>query len=62
MDYRKLNNLTLKDSYPFPRIDESLDALRGSKWFSTLDLQSEYFQVEMDSADAEKTAFTTISV
>ena len=60
VDYRKLNNLTLKDSYPFPRIDESLDALRGSNWFSTLDLQSGYFQVEMDPADAEKTAFTTI--
>ena len=60
VDYRKLNNLTLKDSYPLPWIDESLDALRGSKWFSTLDLQSGYFQVEMDPADAEKTAFTTI--
>ena len=60
VDYKKLNNLTLKDSYPLPRIDESLDALRGSKWFSALDLQSGYFQVEMDPADAEKTAFTTI--
>ena len=46
--------------YPLPRIDVSLDALRGSKWFSTLDLQSGYFQVEMDPVDAEKTAFTTI--
>ena len=60
MDYRKLNNLTLKDSYPLPRIDESLDTLRGAKWFSTLDLQSGYFQVEMDPKDAKKTAFTTI--
>ena len=60
VDYRKLNNLTLKDSYPLPRIDESLDTLRGAKWFSTLDLQSGYFQVEMDPKDAEKTAFTTI--
>ena len=60
VDYRKLNNLTLKDSYQLPCIDESLDALRGSKWFSTLDLQSGSFQVEMDPADAEKTAFTTI--
>ncbi|MCG7868284.1 MAG: hypothetical protein JAY74_18205 [Candidatus Thiodiazotropha taylori] len=58
VDYRKLNNLTLKD--PLPRIDESLDTLRGAKWFSTLDLQSGYFQVEMDPKDAEKTAFTTI--
>lgn len=59
VDYRKLNNVTYKDSYPLPKIDESLDALRGSKWFSTLDLQSGYFQVEMDPQDAEKTAFTT---
>lgn len=55
-----LNNRTLKDSYPLPRRDESLDTLRGAKWFSTLDLQSGYFQVEMDPKDAEKTAFTTI--
>lgn len=61
LDYRKLNNLNnLKDSYPLPRIDESLDTLRGAKCFPTLDLQSGYFQVEMDPKDAEKTAFTTI--
>ena len=60
MDYRRLNSLTLKDSHPLPRIDESLDALRGSNWFSTPDLQSGYFQVEMDPEEAEKTKFTTI--
>ena len=59
VDYRKLNSVTYKDSYPLPKIDESLDTLRGSNWFSTLDLQSGYFQVEMDPNDAEKTAFTT---
>ena len=58
VDYKKLNDVTRKDSYPLPRIDDSLDALNGSKWFSTLDLQSGYWQVEMDEA---KTAFITTS-
>ena len=38
VDYRRVNNLTIKDSYPLPRIDDTINALRGSKWFSTLDL------------------------
>jgi transposase InsO family protein/predicted aspartyl protease len=59
IDYRRLNDITRKDSYPLPRIDDSLDALRGSTWFSTMDLASGYWQVEMDPADAEKTAFAT---
>ncbi|GBM69541.1 Retrovirus-related Pol polyprotein from transposon 297 [Araneus ventricosus] len=37
VDYRKLNEITIKDSYPLPRIDDALDALNGSQWFSTLD-------------------------
>ena len=59
VDYRKLNQVTVKDSYPLPRIDDSLDALAGAKWFSTLDLSSGYWQVEMADSDKEKTAFTT---
>ena len=42
MDYRKLNDVTRKDAYPLPRIDETLDALAGAKVFTTLDLASGY--------------------
>ncbi|GBO42330.1 Retrovirus-related Pol polyprotein from transposon 297, partial [Araneus ventricosus] len=59
LDYRKLNEITIKDSYPLPRIDDTLDALNGSQWFSTLDLKSGYWQVEIQPEDKEKTAFTT---
>lgn len=57
VDYRKLNDVTVKDSYPLPRIDDTLDTLSGSKYFSTLDLKSGYWQVEVHPKDKEKTAF-----
>ena len=59
IDYRALNEVTKKDSFPIPRIDTVLDSLSGSSWFSTLDLKSGYWQVGMDAADQEKTAFST---
>lgn len=59
LDYRKLNVVTIKDSHPLPRVDDALDALSGSAWFSTMDLQHGYWQVELDEKDREKTAFTT---
>ena len=58
MDYRKLNDVPKKDAYPLLRIDETLDALSGVKFFSMLDLASGYWQVELDSNDREKSAFT----
>ena len=59
VDYRGLNARTLKDAYPLPRIYESLDALGGAAIFSTMDLQSAYYQVEMADEHKAKTAFTT---
>ena len=59
VDYRKLNEVTKRDSYPLPRVDTTLDAVSGSSWFSTLDLKSGYWQVKMAEKDKEKTAFTT---
>ena len=59
VDYRKLNECTKKDAYPLPHIGDSLDALLGSCWFSTLDLAQGFYQVEMDKNDKQKTAFAT---
>ncbi len=59
VDYRKLNDATQKNEYPLPRIDDTLDALRGSTHFNTLDGYSGYWQVEMDLQDIDKTAFVT---
>ena len=61
MDYKKLNAVTLQDAYPLRRIDESLGAFTGSKYFSTLDLTSGYWQVPLDADAQEKSAFTTRS-
>ncbi|UYV75865.1 hypothetical protein LAZ67_13001600 [Cordylochernes scorpioides] len=59
VDYRKLNNVTVKDVYPIPRIDEVMDTLQGSTYFSAIDLRSGYWQVKVEERDKEKTAFTT---
>lgn len=59
VDFRKLNSVTITDAHPLPRVDDSLDALSGSQFFSTMDMSSGYWQVEMHSRDRPKTAFTT---
>ena len=59
VDYRGLNSVTKKDSYPIPNITDCIDSLSGSKWFSTLDLASGYWQCEVAEDDRHKTAFTT---
>lgn len=57
IDYRKLNQRTVRDAYPIPKIDDTLHMLSGSRYFSKLDLKSGYWQVEMDDDDKGKTAF-----
>ena len=52
-----LNNWTIKDAYLLPPIDETLDGLQGSQWFSSLDLKSGYWQVKMDEESKPLTAF-----
>ena len=51
--------VTRKDAQPLPRIDDTLDVLGSAKWFSSLDLASGYWQVEVCPEDREKTAFVT---
>ena len=51
--------MSVKDSYPLPRIDTCFDALGGAKFFSTLDLQSAYWQVENHPDSMDKTSFVT---
>ena len=59
VDYRKLNQITRKDCHPLPRITEALDSMGGARFFSTLDLRSGYWQLEMEDNSNEKTAFIT---
>jgi len=61
IDYRRLNDVTVKDSYPLPRIADCLDALSAGKYFSAFDLRSGYYQVAMDDVDKDKTSFVTRS-
>ena len=61
VDYRRLNLATVKDAYPLPRIDGTLDMLAGKRWFSTLDLASGYWQVSLSPDARCKTAFATHS-
>ena len=59
VDYRKLNEVTVKDSYALPRIDDALATLNGNKYFSSLDLNAGYWQIPILEEDKEKTSFIT---
>jgi hypothetical protein len=59
VDYRPLNEVTIKNKYPLPRIDILFDQLTGSRVFSKIDLRSGYHQICIRPEDIPKTAFTT---
>ena len=59
VDYRKLNSVTKKDSFPLPRVNDLFSELSGNQYFSSLDLANGYWQVPMAKEDKEKTAFVT---
>ncbi|WP_253302428.1 reverse transcriptase domain-containing protein [Wolbachia endosymbiont of Psylliodes chrysocephala] len=59
LDYRKLNEKTVDDKYPLPNINDILDKLGKSQYFSTLDLANGFHQIQMDENDIQKTAFST---
>ena len=61
IDFRKLNDITVKDAHSLPRIDDTLEALKGTKIFSTLDLKPGYWQVPIKEDHKSKTAFRTSS-
>jgi hypothetical protein len=59
IDYRKLNNITVKNKFPLPIIDEFLDEIARAKYFFTIDLTSEFHQIRMVPSDEPKTTFKT---
>lgn len=61
VDYRKLNQMTVKDRFPIPLIEDLMDELGGSAVYSKIDLRAGYHQVRMDPLDVQKTAFRTHS-
>lgn len=62
VDYRQLNQITVKDSFALPRMEEIFDCLHGARYFSTLDMKSGYHQIEVEETHKERTAFTVGSI
>ena len=62
MDYWKLNSIMVRDSFPLPRIDEALQAVHSSNWFSSFDLAQGYLQLTMEESDIKKTTLRASSM
>jgi transposase InsO family protein len=60
IDFRQLNNKTVKDAFPLPRIEECIDYMKGAKYFCSLDLTQGYMQVQLHDEDKHKTAFRAL--
>jgi hypothetical protein len=60
IDYRQLNNATIKNQYMLPRIDDLFDQMKGATMFSKIDLKSRYHQLWIKEEDIPKTTFKTI--
>jgi hypothetical protein len=56
IDYQSLNEVTIKNKYPLPRIDDLFDQLQGAKYFSMIDLRSGYHQLRIKEADCDGTS------
>jgi hypothetical protein len=59
VDYRLLNDVTIKNKYPLPRIEDLFDQMRGARVFSKIDLRSGHHQMKIRPSDIPKTAFST---
>lgn len=59
VDYRSLNDVTVTDSYPLPRLDDVIERLAGARYFSSLDLAGGFWQIPIREEDKQKTAFVT---
>ena len=60
IDYRQLNQMTIKDAFPLPRIEDCIESLKETQYFSSLDLTQGYLQVKVHEADQQKTAFRAL--
>nr|GFC45374.1 retrotransposon protein, putative, Ty3-gypsy subclass [Tanacetum cinerariifolium] len=61
IDYRELNRITVRNRYLLPRIDDLFDQVQGAKFFSKIDLMSDYHQLRVKDRDVSKTAFRTLA-
>ena len=59
IDLRKLNDVTVKDCYPLPLLQDCIDVLEGCRYFTTLDMASGYYQLEVAEVDRDNTAYVT---